>query len=119
LGAIGQLDEFAAVAGKHVFANVHPTIGDVINIGKDSLIDDDSIRFAIVIQRINRALGRRSYRRDAHINSIHAIVRAQRETPLSSTGGSCCTRPGIAHIAILGIAGSNVIPTVGGSFIKA
>ena len=39
LGSVGEFDIFVARAGEAVFADVHPSICDVINVREDGLID--------------------------------------------------------------------------------
>jgi len=76
------LDVFVAIAVEVIFADVQPSIGDIINVGEDRLVDDDGVRFARMTDGIYCPLCRGALRRYAHINGIETIVRACRQEPL-------------------------------------
>jgi hypothetical protein len=68
LRPIGEFDIFVSRAREVVFSNINPSIGDVIDIGKDRLVDHHLIVFTRVTNGIDRAFGRRPNCRDAHIH---------------------------------------------------
>ena len=67
LSPIRQFDVFANSACKVVFANVNPTIGDVVDVRKNFLIEHDLIDFACMMNGIDRALRGRFGIRDVDI----------------------------------------------------
>ena len=57
LSPIRELDVFASRAVEVVFANVHPSFGDVVNIREDFLIHNNLVGSTRMMNRIERTLG--------------------------------------------------------------
>lgn len=76
------------------------------------------IRFARVMNRIDRAFGRRPDCRDTDINRIGSRAGSLRKIPLRGAGRSGGARFREAHHSSLRTACSDVVPTVGGCFNK-
>ena len=87
MSPIREFDIFITCAGKRIFTNVDPPIGDIIKIREDFLIDNNLIGSACMPDRIDRALGGGIHRGDAHIHRIKSVIRTRREVPLRGTGG--------------------------------
>ena len=87
-----------------VFTGEDPSIRYIKPIGKDSLIDDDVIDPAVVLNRIECSLRGGMHRRYANIDCIRAGCGSGREAPLARTIRRGETRPGPAHIVVLRLA---------------
>ena len=111
MSPIREFDIFIACAGEVVFADIDPTIGDVIQVRENFLIHNDSIGLTRVSDRIDRAFSGSLDRGNAHIDSIHAIIRTRREIPLRGASGRCGARLGVTHHIPLGTARRGGQPT--------
>ena len=70
MSPIRELDVFVTGAGEIVCANVHPAIGNVIDVRENFLIHHDLIRFTRMPDRIERAFSGGVDRGDADIDRI-------------------------------------------------
>jgi hypothetical protein len=64
------LNVFRTRAIKIVFADIYPAIGYIKTVRKDSLIDNDTIRPAVMLNGVDGAFGSRMHRRDPNVDRI-------------------------------------------------
>ena len=118
LRAIRKFDVLASSAREVVFANVNPSIGDVVNVRENRLIEDNLVTLASVLDGIDRAFTGCTDGGDANINSIDAIVGTLRKRPLTRTVRGGCARLYITHATVLSAACVDLCPTTRRRFGK-
>ena len=83
LRAIRKFDVLASSTREVVFADINPSICDVINVRKNRLVEDNLVTLASMLDGIDRTFTGCTDGRDANINGIDAIVGTLRKRPLT------------------------------------
>jgi hypothetical protein len=115
------LNVLGADAIEIVFAGIDPSVRYIKPIGENGLVDDNFIRAAAMLDRVDCTFSSSMHDRYADIDCVHAGSRAEREAPLAGASWPSEARFGPAQIVVLRLAGGdiNVIPALIGRLGKA